>query len=213
MSSRFYLSHAFDANAAQRELAEFKSLLDANQVLKEREHVLKSFDKWPNLCLLIGEYHPRIREADLIKREFEIANYFRADLAVRQDSNSDVCLVEFEPAGENDIFKLSDPKRIPPWSNAMEKGFSQIVDWAWAIDNHRDQAEFKDAFGAKRPKVTAVLVVGRDASLSDHVSQDRWEWRSEWAKFPNISAIFLQTYDELYRALDVRLKLRLGRMK
>ena len=213
MSSRYFDDHQFDLAIARQELTEFKALLDANGPLSERAQVLANFKNWSHLCSLFGEYHPLIKTADLIKRELTIGANFRADLGVRLDGTANVCLIEFEGASENDIFKKGSATRIAPWATPMEKGFSQIVDWAWALDTHRGLPEFEDAFGSRRPNVAAVLVIGRSSSLTNSTNKDRWEWRSGWAKFSHIQGVHLQTYDELHRFFDIQLKLKAGSAK
>ncbi|WP_454762263.1 Shedu anti-phage system protein SduA domain-containing protein [Caulobacter segnis] len=207
MSSPYFDDHSFDLVAAQAELRAFRLVLNNNLNLGEREHVLANFDKWPQLCSLFGTFHPRVNRANLVKREFKVGAHFIADLAVRKDGTDNVCLVEFEPAKPNDIFAARlQGRKIPPWASAMEKGFSQIVDWAWAIDSYRETPDFQDAFGGKRPNVMGVLVVGRSTSLSDNTRKDRWAWRSQFSKFDGLQGVVLQTYDELFEWFDIQLK-------
>jgi hypothetical protein len=208
MSTTYYGAHSFDVNVAQTELSAFKTLLDTNTALAERKQVLANFAKWPNLCSLFGTHHPRINRADLVKRELRVGAHFIADVGVRRAGTDNVCLVEFEGAKPNDIFSARrQGRKIAPWASAMEKGFSQIVDWAWALDTNRDTPDFQDAFGSKRPNVMTVLVIGRSSSLSDATRMDRWQWRSRLVKFSGIEGVQLQTYDELYQYFDIQLRL------
>ena len=171
-----FIEHSFDLIAAQTELAEFKTLLDSNADLKEREQVLASFKRWPNLCALFGKFHGQITIADRIKREFRVEGYFRTDLTVKLGDKDHVCLVEFEGATPNCIFKQGD-RTIDDWAPAFEKGFSQVVDWAWAIDEYRHTPPFRDAFGSERPDFIAVLVIGRDSALSSMTARECSETR------------------------------------
>ncbi|MGU3536275.1 Shedu anti-phage system protein SduA domain-containing protein [Methylobacterium sp. A54F] len=209
--SAYYDLHAFDQAAAVRELAEFRTLLDANTALAEREQVLASFAGWPQLCSMFGHYHPLIKAADLAKRELRIGAHFIADLGVRRSATANVCLIEFEGAKDNCIFSARlKGRRVLPWATAMEKGFSQIVDWAWALDTYRDAPDFQDAFGSRRPNVMAVLVIGRSTSLTDATGKDRWDWRSRSVSLPGIRGVHLQTYDDLYEYFDIQLKVGAG---
>lgn len=209
--SVYYDSQVFNLAAAQAELDEFKVLLASGSILAERKQVLANFAKWPQLCSLFGFYHPLVKAADLVKRELKIGAHFIADLGVRRAGTDNVCLVEFEGAAKNDIFAARMAgRRVPPWASAIEKGFSQIVDWAWAIDAYRDAPDFQDAFGSKRPNVVAVLVIGRSSCLSDAISRDRWNWRSRWAPPAGLTAVHLQTYDDLYEYFDIQIKLIAG---
>lgn len=211
MTSAYFDAHAFDLPAAQSELGDFKALLDSTEALAERRQVLANFAKWPQLCALFGTFHPTLNVATLVKRELAVGHHFIADLGVRRAGSSDVCLVEFEGASDNDIFSARLAKRkVHPWATKMEKGFSQIVDWAWALDTYRDTPDFRDAFGSNRPKVMGVLVIGRSRSLTDHTRKDRWDWRSRWFKPPGLDGVQLKTYDELFEYFDIQLKLIAG---
>lgn len=210
--------HTFNLAAAIDELGEFKRLLDDNQALKERDQVLHSFDRWPNLCLMFGKFNLKVDIGDHYRRELSVANLMRADLGVTRAGSDAMCLVEFEGASPNCMFKPFTPgtnskgkKRRPrqaaEWAEPFEKGFSQIVDWAWAIDTHRQSTEMVDAFGSDRTDCTGVLVIGRDTGLTAKTSQDRWKWRGKHVTVANWP-VSLMTYDEVYRNFDAALKLR-----
>lgn len=206
MARDLFESHAFDIIEAQGELSEFKHLLDTNIDLKERAHVLSGFARWPNLCALFGKFHGQISIADRIKREFAIEGYFRTDLTVKKAGTDNVCLVEFEGASANCIFR-SGKRTVDDWSPAFEKGFSQIVDWAWAIDEYRNTPPFKDAFGSDRPDFVSVLVIGRDTALKSATAMARWKWRSRFVSVGG-SSVTLLTFDDLYFQFDTEIKSR-----
>lgn len=212
MSSSYYDGHVFDVAAAQTELAEFKTLLASTTALAERAQVLSNFRRWSNLCAMFGTYHPTIRLANLIKRELTVGHHFVADLGVRKAGTDSVCLVEFEGAKANDIFSgRLNKRKVHPWGTALEKGYSQVLDWAWALDTYRDTPDFKDAFGSKRPVVMGVLVIGRSSSLSDHTRKDRWEWRSRWTAPTGLSGLQHCTYDDLYEYFAIQIAVEAGR--
>ncbi|KTS35994.1 hypothetical protein NS230_08965 [Methylobacterium indicum] len=133
MAKPYFDAHAFSIRDAETELAQFKHLLDTRTDLGERDQVLANFKFWPNLCAMMGQYNARLGFADLIKREFRILPHFRTDLTVRRAGTDNVCLVEFEGASDRHIFEDSD-RGIDTWARAFEKGFSQVVDWTWALD-------------------------------------------------------------------------------
>lgn len=212
MASAYFDPHPFELAAAQAELAEFGELLGAYEDLGERRHVLANFSRWRQLCSLFGTYHPTLGAADLVRREFRVGAHFIADLCVRRAGTDRVCLVEFEGARKNDIFAASRAgRRVDPWGAAMEKGYSQVIDWAWALDTYRDAPDFQDAFGSRRPSAMGVLVVGRSTSLSDATRRDRWNWRSRWATPPGLQGLQLCTYDDVYDYFDIQIALRAGR--
>ncbi len=105
-------------------------------------------------------------------------------------------MVEFEGASDRHIFDDSE-RGIDPWGRAFEKGFSQIVDWTWALDHYRTTRDYVDAFGGYRPNIVGVLVIGRSTSLTTTVRKDRWEWRRNKVKVDSFT-VTLVTFDELY---------------
>ncbi|MGX7704133.1 Shedu anti-phage system protein SduA domain-containing protein [Methylobacterium sp. Gmos1] len=206
MVKPYFEDHSFDLAAAELELAAFKHLLDTNTDLAERGQVLANFDRWPNLCAMFGFYHARIQFADRIKREFRIGSFFRTDLTVRRSDTDSVCVVEFEGASSKDIFEPSK-RGIDPWARTFEKGFSQIVDWAWALDTYRTNPDFIDAFGSPRPNLVGVLVIGRATSLANRTAKDRWEWRRNKVNVDGMK-VSLITFDELCEDFEVMLTLK-----
>lgn len=199
MSKAYFNQHIFSLVDAEKELGEFQQLLTQNTDLAERDQVLKNFDRWPNLCALMGHYNPSVGIADLIKREFRIVPHFRTDLTVRRSNTKNVCLIEFEGAHAKSIFEKSD-RGVDTWARAFEKGFSQVVDWTWALDHYRQTSDYVDAFGSARPNMVGVLVIGRATSLSSTAQQDRWDWRSLKVKADSFT-LTLVTFDQLYEDL------------
>ena len=206
MSKKLYDDHVFHLGDAEVELAEFKDLLDANTDLAERSQVLANLRKWPNLCALMGHFNSRLGTADLIKREFRIVPHFRTDLTVRRGGTNNMCLIEFEGASDKHIFEDGD-RGVDQWARAFEKGFSQVVDWTWALDHYRNNADYIDAFGSARPNIVGVLVVGRSTSFSSSVRKDRWDWRSTKVKADSFT-LTLSTFDELYDDLATWISLK-----
>jgi hypothetical protein len=206
MAKRHFDDHKFSLTDAETELAEFRVLLTQNTDLAERQQVLAGFREWPNLCAMMGQYHGRLGIGDLIKSEFRILPHFRADLIVRRSKTDNVCLIEFEGASESHIFKSSD-RGVDPWAQSFEKGFSQVVDWTWALDHYRKSADYIDAFGSERPNIVGVLVIGRSSSLSGAMRKDRWEWRRNKVKVDSFT-LTLVTFDELYSDFETWIGVR-----
>lgn len=155
---------------------------------------------------MFGFYHGRIQFADQIKREFRVSSFFRTDLTVRRADTDNICVVEFEGASDRDIFAESD-RGIDTWARPFEKGFSQVVDWAWALDEYRNNSDFIDAFGSSRPNVVGVLVIGRATSLAAQTPKNRWEWRRNKVDVDGMK-VSLVTFDELYADFELMLSLR-----
>ena len=49
----------------------------------------------------------------------------------------------------------------------FEHGFSQIIDWFTTLDDFKKTDKFEREFGKGHVTFTGLLVVGRDASVSD----------------------------------------------
>lgn len=201
-----FVAHAFDLVEAGRELGTFGDLLRENDDLRERAHILRAFAGWPNLCALFGQFHGRIGTADRFRHEMALA-HFRADLTVGLAGTNNYCFIEFEGARRGSIFRRTG-RGIPRWSVEFERGFSQIVDWAWAHDIHKATPAFLDTFGFARLDCLAILVIGRDHELADSVARDRWGWRGAKVKVDGW-AVALMTYDELFLHFDIGIKGRL----
>ncbi|ORE98327.1 Shedu anti-phage system protein SduA domain-containing protein [Aurantimonas sp. 22II-16-19i] len=206
MAKSYFDAHVFSLRHAEGELAQFKALLDTNADLDERDQVLKNFDNWPNLCAMMGQYNSRLGIGDLIKREFRVLPHFRTDLTVRRDGTDNLCLIEFEGASERHIFEDSN-RGVDRWARPFEKGFSQVVDWTWALDHYRKTGDYVDAFGSERPNIVGVLAIGRSTSLSTKVRMDRWEWRRNKVRADSFT-LTLVTFDELYRDFEMWIGLR-----
>ncbi|WP_062228453.1 Shedu immune nuclease family protein [Aureimonas frigidaquae] len=123
MAKPYFNSHDFNLMGAEAEVAEFKIILETNTDLAERKQVLENFDKWPNLCAMMGQYNSRLGIGDLIKREFRVTPHFRTDLTVRRAGTDNICLIEFEGASDRHIFEDSD-RGVDTWARQFEKGFS-----------------------------------------------------------------------------------------
>lgn len=206
MSKAHFDAHVFSLTDAEAELASFRTLLRTNTDLAERDQVLASFKKWPNLCAMMGQYNARLGIGDLFRREFRIVPHFRTDLTVRRSHTDNICLIEFEGASDRHIFEDGD-RGIDTWARAFEKGFSQVVDWTWALDHYRRNADYVDAFGGERPNIVGVLVIGRSTALSTAARRDRWEWRRNKVEADSFT-LTLVTFDELYRDFETWIGLR-----
>jgi len=206
MAKPSFDAHVFSLRDADAELAAFRALLDTRADLAERDDVLARLEAWPNLCAMMGQYNSRLGIGDLIRREFRILPHFRTDLTIRRAGTDNVCLVEFEGASDRHIFRESD-RGIDPWARPFETGFSQVVDWTWALDHYRKTADYVDAFGGERPNIVGVLVIGRSTALSTMLRKDRWEWRRNKVKVDSFT-LTLVTFDELCRDFETWLGLR-----
>jgi hypothetical protein len=103
------------------------------------------------------------------------------------------------------VFEAASGRAYPRWSTRFERGFSQLVDWSWRIDQERQPSStLEPIFGTPDPKLHYVLVIGRDRWINA-ASRARLDWRR---KHNGISGqqTSIWTYDYLLAFLERRLK-------
>jgi hypothetical protein len=125
---------SFLPSQCRHELDEFGKLLGSHQSLLERKQIKPFFQNANQLAALLGIY-ALASLADLVSYEFEIAGDFRADIVVGSLRSRSFCMVEFEEGGLHSIFTRRKPKSTKEWSRQFNHGFSQLVDWFYALDD------------------------------------------------------------------------------
>jgi hypothetical protein len=94
------------------------------------------------------------------------------------------------------------PKYHEEWGRRFEHGFSQLVDWFWALDTYRGVPDFTRRFGAAPVQFFGMLVVGRRQFLQDH-QVERLRWRLDRVLINN-HKITCITFDDLYDFISKR---------
>jgi len=113
-------------------------------------------------------------------------------------------LVELEDARENSIFEVARGREYPRWSGRFERGFSQLVDWAWRIDHERQPSvTLEAAFGTVDPRIHYLLVIGRDRWIGA-AGRARLDWRHLHNGISG-QRTTVWTYDDLFSFIDDRL--------
>jgi antiviral defense system Shedu protein SduA len=106
--------------------------------------------------------------------------------------------------GKTACLKLVKGRDYPRWSSRFERGFSQLVDWAWRIDQERQpSATLEAAFGTADPRIHYLLVIGRDRWIGA-AGRARLDWRH---RHNGISGerTTIWTYDDLFSFVNDRL--------
>jgi hypothetical protein len=170
--------------------------------LKERQHILPFFRKHKNVAALIGIYAPRIVEIDRLNIEYSLYGDFRADLIIGDWQRKNYCMVEFEDATKDSVFKATN-RTTTEWSDRFNHGFGQLVDWLWKVDDFRNTGQGRSIFGNDTFSFMGVLVIGRDAFLTTEEAA-RLEWRMNKVNVDS-NKIVCVTFDQL--ASDLRDKL------
>lgn len=198
-----FIELRFNLGDCQRELNEFRQLLDSKSDLSEQNDIRPFFAARPQLSALMGTYAPEVGLADLLAYEFPIIGDFAADVVVGNKRRGAFCLIELEEASTNSIFTSNRNKATREWSRRFEHGFSQLVDWFYALDDLKTTKRFAKDFGYKHARFIGILVVGRSAALSED-DRSRLNWRSERV-LVNSHYVHCLTFDDLYEHLAWRL--------
>jgi hypothetical protein len=183
-----------DLHEAEIELGEFARFLQENKAFSERG-IVAELKKWRNLCCLIGSMPVGVKRADVYKFEFQIQGVFRADLVVGNLQQKSFVFVEFEPGQSESLFGPNETNQMRVWSRHFERGFSQLIDWAWAVQDAGHTSIFRNSFECEDLSVIYLLVCGREASMSS-IEKKRFFWRRESVLLNGKTAACL-TYDGL----------------
>src|SRR5262249_11246053 len=149
--------------------------LKAKPELAERAEIQPFFKARRQLCAFIGTWFLDIGPAKRLAYELEILGDFAADIVVGNRERGAYCLVELEDAGQESIFTKIKGKSTKEWSKRFDHGFSQLVDWFYALSDFKNTGKFKDVFGAGHIRFEGLLLIGRDSDLSDS-DRARMRW-------------------------------------
>lgn len=187
-------SFQFDIKSCARELDQFQELLNTKHELSEKDDILPFFRSHLNLLAYTGSFVPTIASFNRLNPEYSFYGDFRADAIVGDWDKKSYCLIEFEDAKSNSIFK-STARTTKEWSPRFEHGYSQIVDWLWKVDDFRQSAMGRSVFGSDTFNFMGMLVIGRDSFL-DEIDRARLNWRTSKTVIDSQKIVCI-TFDEL----------------
>jgi len=193
----------FDIRLCSKEISAFEGLLTKPE-LKEREEILPFFRENPNLSAFIASYVPDIVRFNQLSYEFGLFGDFKTDIVVGDDKSNSYCLIEFEDASKDSIFK-SNGRGITEWSDRYSHGFDQIIDWLWILDDFKKTSRSRAIFGTDNFKIHGILVIGRDAFISAE-DKTRLDWRQN-KQMVDSNKVTVLTFDQLYRDLKDRIEI------
>jgi hypothetical protein len=195
-----------DLACCRGELAAFKALLDRHEsgTLREKEHILPFFRENRNLAASIGYLRADCLLVDRIAYEFDVFGDHAADLVVGDSTRQVYGFVEFEDAVPDSIFRKEAKKSTLVWASRYERGYSQIIDWFWKLDDLVKTDTMRHRFeGAGSIHYYGLLVIGRSGHL-EPLERARFSWRRNRVVVDS-RHIYCLTFDELYN--DLRDKL------
>jgi len=200
-----FIDHTFDFGVYERELSEFKLLLDNNAELSEKDDILPFFKARPNLSSQIATLIPHMVKNEKIAFEFDIYGDFASDIAVGDLSSNTFCFIEFEDAKPESIFVQNGKKYKLEFSSRLEHGFSQIIDWFYKLDGLQNTDDLEERFGKNKIEYEGILIIGRDKFLNESLKK-RLNWRAK-KTVVNSKHLYCYTFDELHDILDEKIKL------
>lgn len=194
-----------DLRALRAELDAFGGLLQAETPLSEANQILPFVRRARHLAAACGFANHALGAPDLLAVERPLFGSFRCDVAVGSSTSHQFTLVELEDARENSVFEAVKGRGFPRWSSRFERGFSQLIDWAWRIDHERQpSAALEAAFGTSDPRIHYLLVIGRDQWLGV-AGRARLRWRHLHNGIAG-QRTTIWTFDDLFSFLSDRLK-------
>src|SRR5262249_44809005 len=115
---------------------------------------------------------------DLVAFGYQLFGDFGCDLVVGDSQRKAFRFIEWEDATATSLFRQQGRKATRAWSGRFERGFSQIVDWFWKLDDVARTDEFEARFGSRHAHYFGLLVIGRDSQLEHPRESGRWQWRT-----------------------------------
>lgn len=194
--------HQLDIAKCQQELTELKNLLDSQPEFDERNDVLPFFKRRSNLSSFISTYVNDIANPDRLAFELDLFGDFACDLAVGDSSSQTYLLIEFEDVKKNSLFK-DGKKYAPDWSQRLEHGFSQIIDWFWKLDDFEETDDYEHKFGARKATFHGLVIIGRGENLSSR-EKKRLKWRQDHVVVDS-KKVSIVSFDQLVKDLEFRL--------
>src|SRR5262249_51187392 len=152
-------------------------LLQSKKHLSERDDLQNFFKKRRQLTAFIGTYAPNLGPASQLAYEFPLFGDFAADIVLGNREKGEYCLIELEDGRPGSIFTAVKNKSTKERSRRFDHGFSQLVDWFYALDDLKKTSRFAKDYGHGHVKFLGLLVIGRNAGLSE-AERDRLRWRA-----------------------------------
>jgi hypothetical protein len=193
----------FSLDQCEHELAEFAALLDRKDDLSERDDLLPFFRSRPHLAAFAASWNLHIADIDMLGFEFDLFGSFRCDWAAGHAQSGEFALVEIEDARPHSVFGGGD-KYHDEWGRRFEHGYSQLIDWSWALDMYRDNVDFRKRFGGQLNSFSGLLLIGRSKYL-DPTMRGRLHWRVQRVSV-NSSRIICMTFDDFREQVGSRVR-------
>ena len=204
-----FTSVTLDPIQCRVEIDEFGVMLASGAELSEKHDIQPFFKRRVQISAFIGSFMRNIGPATQICFEYQFFGDYAADLVLGDKAYRQFCVIEFEDGRSQSIFKPSPSGNTRVWSSRFEHGFSQIIDWYTMLDDLKKSQRFKRDFGDGHVRFSAMLIIGRDAGLTDAYDRFRLDWRADKVSVDSNNVVCV-TFDELHRHMDRHLRLITG---
>jgi hypothetical protein len=187
---------SFSYKPIKQAITAFRLLLNTHPEFEEKKDLQPFFKKHVALIPLLAELGRVSRtKVDECEFEFDLWQDLVCDIGIGDSEANTYCLIELEGAQKNSLFK-NKPKNYPKYSDRLECGYSQIIDWFFKIDEIKNTSGIKRRFAGEYPRVNAVLIIGRSHFLNTDLERNRFNWRRDNTLIgaKNVNCL---TYDEL----------------
>ncbi len=198
-----FIGVAFDPVRSKAELVELGVLLQSGANLSESKDIQPFFKARHQLTAFLGTFAANVGPGNWIAYEFPIFGDFATDIVVGNKEQGAYCLIELEDAKPQSIFARVRGKSTKQWGQRFEHGFSQLVDWFYALDDQKNTQRFAKDFGPGHISFTGLLIIGRSAALSES-DRHRLQWRMEKVSV-NSHDVYCLTFDDVYEWLSWRI--------
>lgn len=194
-----------DLRELRAELNAFGALLQSGAALSEAKDICPFVRRSRHFAAALGSANNALGAPDMLALERPLFGSFPCDVATGSSTSRQFTLVELEDAREDSVFEPVRGRAYPRWSRRFERGFSQLIDWAWRIDRERQPSPTLDpVFGTPDPKIHYLLVIGRDQWFGG-AGRARLDWRGLHNGISG-QRTTIWTYDEMFAFIDDRLK-------
>jgi hypothetical protein len=195
----------YQAAQVRKELSAFDKLLKSKPSLSERKDLLPFYRKREQLSAFMGTYVFDIGPGTHLAYEFPFLGDFAADIIVGNRDRGEYLVIELEDGAPDSVFTKIKGKQTKEWSRRFDHGFSQLIDWFSCLDDYRKTTKFIDEFGHGYVTFHGLLVVGRNAGMTDG-DRTRLRWRTKNVVV-NSQPITCITFDDLQETMQRRLSL------
>lgn len=194
----------FNTGQLDAQLHALDELLAQNGTLSERDDVLPFFRDNRQIALALSLFHSDMGVPDRIGFEYGINGRFVADIVVGNSKKGIFLFVEVENPSDDSIFKMKG-RNTSYWSPVFHDGFTQLVDWTYALFDLASEKDRQLQFGSMSPSLMPMLIIGRESALSGEES-DRLKWHNQHVTLRS-NRVRVLLFDEIVARIREKVKL------